>query len=54
MQGDTYDFQFDEKNEITIVRWKDNKSVAVATNFDNIECASKVQKWSSIVRKGKE
>ena len=46
MQRGTYDIRFDEKNETTIVRWKDNKSLAVATNFDSIECTSKLQRWS--------
>ena len=47
MQRGTYDFRFDEKNEIAIVRCIDYKRMAVATNFDNIECKSKVQRWFS-------
>lgn len=43
----SYDYRLDEKNETTIVRRKDNKSVAVMTNFYNIECSSKVQRWLS-------
>ncbi|GFY00253.1 piggyBac transposable element-derived protein 2 [Trichonephila clavipes] len=33
----SYDYYFDEKNEITIVKWKDNKCVTTATNCDYIE-----------------
>ena len=51
MQCGVYNFRFDEKNEITVVRWKDNKNVTVAMNFDSIECISKVQRWSSEKRK---
>ncbi|KAG8234995.1 hypothetical protein J437_LFUL013875 [Ladona fulva] len=31
------DYRFESNNEIFIVRWKDNKCVAVATNFDTLE-----------------
>ncbi|PRD21921.1 UNVERIFIED_CONTAM: hypothetical protein NCL1_50492 [Trichonephila clavipes] len=33
----SYDYCFDEKNEITRVKWKDNKCVTTATNCDYIE-----------------
>ncbi|KFM60542.1 PiggyBac transposable element-derived protein 3, partial [Stegodyphus mimosarum] len=33
----TYDYCFDKRNEIIIVKWKDNKCVTTATNFDYIE-----------------
>ncbi|PRD26263.1 UNVERIFIED_CONTAM: PiggyBac transposable element-derived protein 2 [Trichonephila clavipes] len=33
----SYDYCFNEKNEITIVKWKDNKCVTTATNCDYIE-----------------
>lgn len=32
MQRGTYDFRFDEQNEIRIVRWRDNKTVTVVTS----------------------
>ncbi|GFR17770.1 piggyBac transposable element-derived protein 2 [Trichonephila clavata] len=30
----SHDYCFDKKNEITIVKWKDNKCVTIVTNFD--------------------
>lgn len=40
----TYDYCFDEKNEITIVKWKDNKCVTAATNFDYKEPLNQVSR----------
>ena len=37
MERGTHDYRFDFENEIFLVRWKDNKSVALASNFDRIE-----------------
>lgn len=31
-----FDYQFDIKNEITMVRWKDNNVVTMGSNFDDI------------------
>lgn len=41
-----YDFRFDSKNEIMIVKWNDNKCVSLATNFDTILPLSSVQRWN--------
>lgn len=40
-----YDYRFDTKNEITIVRWKDNNVVTMGSKFDNIEPLGKVKRW---------
>ena len=42
----TYDYRLDSENEIFAVRWKDNKSVALATNFDRIELLATSKRWS--------
>ena len=39
-----YDYRFDKSNEITIVRWKDNNIVTIASNFDHVEPLGKVKK----------
>ncbi|KAG8226269.1 hypothetical protein J437_LFUL004826 [Ladona fulva] len=39
------DYKFESNNEIFIVRWKDNKCVAVATNFDTLEPTVQVMRW---------
>lgn len=41
----SYDHQFDTKNEITIVRWKDNNIVTMRSNFDEVEPLGKVKRW---------
>ena len=46
MERGTYDYRFDSKNEIFAVRWKDNKSVALASNFDRIEPLATTKRWS--------
>ncbi|KAJ2948736.1 hypothetical protein O0L34_g7996 [Tuta absoluta] len=43
-----YDYRFDKKNEITIVRWKDNNVVTMGSNFDNVEPLGKVKRWCSV------
>lgn len=40
----TYGYFFDEKNEITIVKWKENKCVTIETNFDYIEPLTEVSR----------
>ena len=37
MKRGTYDYRFDTENKIIAVRWKNNKSVALAFNFDRIK-----------------
>ncbi|KAG8240209.1 hypothetical protein J437_LFUL019340, partial [Ladona fulva] len=39
------DYRFESNNEIFIGRWKDNKCVAVATNFDTLEPTVQVMRW---------
>ncbi|KAG8238660.1 hypothetical protein J437_LFUL018153 [Ladona fulva] len=39
------DYRFESNNEIFIVRWKDNKCVAVATNIDTLEPTVQVMRW---------
>lgn len=41
----SFDHRFDTKNEITIVRWKDNNVVTMGSNFDVIEPLGKVKRW---------
>ncbi|XP_035206798.1 piggyBac transposable element-derived protein 3-like [Stegodyphus dumicola] len=41
-----YDSKFDTTNKILVVKWKDNKCVSLATNFDTIMPLSSVQRWS--------
>lgn len=52
LQRGSYDYQFDEENEICIVKWNDNKCVSVATNFDTIEPLATVQRWSREKKRG--
>ena len=42
----TYDFRLNTKNKIIEVRWKGNKSVALASNFDRIEPLATTKQWS--------
>ena len=46
MERGTYDSRFDSENEIFVVRWKDNKSVALASNFDRIKPLATTKRWS--------
>ena len=41
-----YDSKFDKTNEILAVKWKDNKNVSLATNFDTILPLSSVSRWN--------
>ena len=43
----SYDHRFEVKDEMLIVRWKDNKAVGIASNFDTILPEVSVQRWSS-------
>ena len=46
MKRETYDYRFDTENEIIAVRWKDNKSVALAFNFYKIKPFVSTKQWS--------
>ena len=46
MKRGTYDYRFDTENEIIAVRWKDNKSIALASNFYKIEHLATTKPWS--------
>ncbi|KAL3276873.1 hypothetical protein HHI36_012237, partial [Cryptolaemus montrouzieri] len=41
----TYDFRTDSENTVCLIRWKDNKVVTCATNFDTI-AETKCSRWS--------
>ena len=43
----SYDHRFEVKDEVLIVRWKDNKAVGIASNFDTILLEVSVQHWSN-------
>ena len=51
MKRKTYNYRFDTKNEIIAVRWKDNKLVALASNFDRIESLATTKQWSKELKK---
>lgn len=42
-----YDHRFDTKNELLLVRWKDNSVCTIGTNFDTVEPIGKVKRWCS-------
>lgn len=44
----TYDYRFDKKGEILLVRWKDNSVCTMATNYDTIEPLGTVKRWCPI------
>lgn len=46
----SYDYRFDIKEEILLVKWLDNKCVTVATNYDTIEPVGKVQRWKRDIK----
>lgn len=48
----SYDYRFDNKNKILLVKWNDNKCVSMATNFDTINPEASVARWSK-EQKGK-
>lgn len=37
MKKGEYTFQFDENNEVLVIRWRDNANVTVLSNFDTVE-----------------
>ena len=37
MKRKTYNYRFDSENKVLAVRWKNYKSVALTSNFDEIE-----------------
>ena len=43
----SYNHRFEVNNEVLIVRWKDNKAVGIASNFDPILLEVSVQRWFS-------
>ena len=43
----SYNHRFEVNDEVLIVRWKDNKAVGIAVNFDKILLEVSVQRWSS-------
>ena len=47
MTRGSYDHRFEVNDEVQIVRWKDNKAVGIASNFDTILPEVSVQRWSS-------
>ena len=47
----TYNYRFETKKQIIAVRWKDNKSVALASNLDRIEPLATTKKWSKKLKK---
>ena len=42
-----YDHRFEVNDEVLIVRWKDNKAVGIASDFDTILPEVSVQHWSN-------
>ena len=47
MTRGSYDHRFEVNDEVLIVRWKDNKAVGIASNFDTFLPEVSVQPWSS-------
>ena len=43
----SYDHRFEVNDKVLIVRWKDNKAVGMASNFDTSLPEVSVQRWSS-------
>lgn len=41
-----HDYMYDKTGEVLFVRWNDNRSVTIGTNFDTIEPEVKVSRWS--------
>ena len=46
IKRETYDYRLNTENEIITVRSKDNKSVALASNFYKIEPLATTKQWS--------
>lgn len=47
----SFDFRFEEAEEILIVKWNDNSSVLIGTNFDSVEPLANVSRWITGERK---
>ena len=41
-----HDYRFDDKNEVLVVRWHDNKAVSIATNYDKVTPLTQVKRFS--------
>ena len=46
-----YEHRLKTENEIVAIRWKDNKSVALAFNLDRIELLATTKRWSKELKK---
>ena len=46
-----YDYRFDTKNEILVVRWHDNKAVTIATNHSSVEPLAQAKRFSQAEKK---
>ena len=46
----SYDYRFDTKNEILIVKWLDNKCVIVGTNYDTVQPVGQVLRWKKNIK----
>lgn len=42
----SFDYQFDKNAKVLMVRWKDNKCVIVASNYDSVRPLANVSRWS--------
>lgn len=45
------DFNFDKKNKITAVCWKDSKVISLITNFEDAICYTKSETKVKVCRK---
>ena len=45
-----YDYRFDTKNEILIVKWSDNKCVIVSTNYVTVQPVGQVLRWKKNIK----
>lgn len=41
----SYDYRFDKKKEILVVKWNDNKVVSVMTNYDSVDPLTTAQRY---------
>ncbi|XP_069670940.1 piggyBac transposable element-derived protein 3-like isoform X1 [Periplaneta americana] len=46
----SYDYSFDINGEILFVKWNDNRSVTVASNFDVVEPVASASRWNRNAR----
>ena len=47
----TYDYRFDNLNEVLLVTWKDNNCVKIMTNHGTLNHISEVRRWSRSEKK---